>query len=95
MAVSAQTAADIRARAVRYRPLAISLVRREVRQRYKGSAFGLLWVFVAPIVAMIAYSVVFHYVFRIVEIEPETLRRIPKASAHWFAELARTGVLPA
>ena len=53
MAVSAQTAADIRARAVRYRPLAISLVRREVRQRYKGSAFGLLWVFVAFLQAFV------------------------------------------
>jgi ABC-type polysaccharide/polyol phosphate export permease len=65
--------AALRERAVRYRPLAISLIRREVRQRYKGSAFGLLWVFVAPLVAMIAYSVVFHYVFRIVDIDPYPL----------------------
>jgi beta-glucosidase len=33
--------------------------------------------------------------FGLVEIEPETLRRIPKSSALWFAEVARTGVLPA
>ncbi len=32
--------------------------------------------------------------FGIVEIEDETLRRIPKASARWFAELAATGILP-
>ena len=32
--------------------------------------------------------------FGIVEIEADTLRRIPKASARWFAELAKTGVLP-
>ena len=32
--------------------------------------------------------------FGIVEIEADTLRRIPKASARWFAELAETGVLP-
>ncbi len=57
----------------RYIPLASSLIRREVRQRYKGSTFGLLWVFVAPITAMIAYSVVFHYVFRIVDIQPYPL----------------------
>ena len=66
-------AAALKARAIRYRPLALSLIRREVRQRYKGSAFGLLWVFVAPLVAMVAYSVVFHYVFRIVDIDPYPL----------------------
>ena len=33
--------------------------------------------------------------FGLVEIEPGTLRRIPKSSALWFAEVARTGVLPA
>ena len=33
--------------------------------------------------------------FGLVEIEPRTLRRIPKSSALWFAEVARTGVLPA
>lgn len=33
--------------------------------------------------------------FGLVEVEPGTLRRIPKSSALWFAEVARTGVLPA
>ncbi len=33
--------------------------------------------------------------FGIVEVVPETLERIPKSSALWFEQLARTGVLPA
>ncbi len=33
--------------------------------------------------------------FGLVEIEPGTLRRIPKSSALWFAEVARTGSVPA
>lgn len=33
--------------------------------------------------------------FGIVEVVPDTLERIPKSSALWFAELAETGVLPA
>ncbi len=32
--------------------------------------------------------------FGIVEVVPETLERIPKSSALWFAELAKTGTLP-
>lgn len=32
--------------------------------------------------------------FGIVEVVPDTLERIPKSSALWFAELARTGTLP-
>ncbi len=32
--------------------------------------------------------------FGIVEVVPETLERIPKSSALWFAELAKTNMLP-
>ena len=31
--------------------------------------------------------------FGIVEVVPQTLDRIPKASAHWYGELCRTGTL--
>ncbi len=31
--------------------------------------------------------------FGIVEVDPATLERIPKASARWYAEVARTGVI--
>lgn len=73
MALAGRVAGEFTRWRSQHRNLAVSLLRREVRQRYKGSAFGLLWVFVAPLTAMIAYSVVFHYVFRIVEIEPYPL----------------------
>jgi ABC-type polysaccharide/polyol phosphate export permease len=53
----------------RHRPLLVNLLRREIRQRYKGSALGLLWTFIAPLTVMVAYSAVFHYVYRVVEID--------------------------
>jgi endo-1,4-beta-xylanase len=37
----------------------------------------------------------YKYGFGIVEVEPTTLTRIPKASANWYAEAARSGQLPA
>ncbi len=46
-----------------YAPLFRNLVRREVRQRYKASAFGLLWTLINPIVMVTAYWFVFSYVF--------------------------------
>jgi ABC-type polysaccharide/polyol phosphate export permease len=50
---------------VRNWPLYENLVRREVRQRYKGSFIGLLWSLVTPAVIVATYSVVFHFLFRI------------------------------
>lgn len=38
-------------------------MRREVRQRYKASAFGLLWTLINPLVMVVAYWFVFSYVF--------------------------------
>ncbi|MGI9539819.1 MAG: ABC transporter permease [Miltoncostaeaceae bacterium] len=52
----------------RHRPLLKSLFKREVSHRYKGSILGLAWTFVAPLTVMIAYSIVFHYVYRVVDI---------------------------
>jgi ABC-type polysaccharide/polyol phosphate export permease len=42
---------------LRYRYLFSQLVRRELRQRYKGSALGVLWYFVNPLVLMALYGV--------------------------------------
>lgn len=47
----------------RYAPLYRNLVRREVRQRYKGSLGGLAWTLMNPLVIVVTYSVVFHYIF--------------------------------
>jgi lipopolysaccharide transport system permease protein len=49
----------------RHLPLFRNLARREVRQRYKGSALGLLWALVTPAVMVGAYSVVFKFLLRI------------------------------
>ncbi len=48
-----------------HRPLFRNMVRREVRQRYKGSVLGLAWTLINPIIAVAAYAVVFRYLFRI------------------------------
>mgnify|MGYP001221646745 CR=1 FL=1 len=47
----------------RHGPLFRNLVRREVRQRYKASAFGLLWTLVNPLVMVTAYWFIFRFVF--------------------------------
>jgi lipopolysaccharide transport system permease protein len=47
----------------RHAPLLRNLVRREVRQRYKASVFGLLWTLINPVVMVGAYWFVFRFVF--------------------------------
>ena len=49
----------------RHAPLFRNLVRREVRQRYRGSALGLLWTLVTPAIMVGAYSLVFKFLLRI------------------------------
>lgn len=49
----------------RYGPLFRNLARREVRQRYKGSAGGLAWALVTPAIMVGAYSVVFQFLLKI------------------------------
>jgi ABC-type polysaccharide/polyol phosphate export permease len=53
---------------LRYRFLFEQLVRRELRQKYKGSALGLAWYFVNPLVLMGAYALVFSVLLKIVNI---------------------------
>jgi len=53
----------------RFRPLFRNLVKREVRQRYKGSALGLVWTLMNPLVLVVTYSLVFHYVFPVQTID--------------------------
>ncbi len=47
----------------RHAPLFRNLVRREMRQRYKASAFGLVWTLINPLVMVTAYWFVFRFVF--------------------------------
>lgn len=53
---------------VRYRFLFEQMVRRELRQRYKGSALGVLWYLVNPIVLMGAYALMFSVLLRVVNV---------------------------
>ena len=48
----------------RYRYLFEQMVRRELRQKHKGSALGVLWYLVNPLVLMAAYTVMFTYVLK-------------------------------
>ncbi len=48
--------------ALRYRYLFEQMVRRELRQKYKGSALGVLWYLANPLVLMGAYTVMFSVV---------------------------------
>ncbi len=49
---------------VGYRFLFSQLVRRELRQKYKGSALGVLWYVVNPLVLMGAYTLMFGIVLK-------------------------------
>jgi lipopolysaccharide transport system permease protein len=53
---------------VRQRGLFASLLRREVRARYKGSVLGVAWALVTPMVMMGAYTLVFSLIFPVASI---------------------------
>jgi lipopolysaccharide transport system permease protein len=50
---------------VSYRFLFAQLFRRELRQKYKGSALGVLWYVVNPLVLMGAYTLMFGFLFKV------------------------------
>ena len=45
-----------------YRQMIFSLVRKELRGRYKGSALGFLWTFINPLLQLCLYTFVFSIV---------------------------------
>lgn len=47
-----------------YRDMIISLVRRDLKGRYKGSALGFMWTFINPFLQLIVYTFVFSVVMR-------------------------------
>jgi len=53
---------------LRYRYLFEQLVRRELRQKYKGSVLGVLWYLVNPLVLMAVYALMFGVLLRAVHI---------------------------
>lgn len=42
-----------------YRQMIISLVRKELRGRYKGSVLGFMWTFINPLLQLLVYTLVF------------------------------------
>lgn len=46
-----------------------SLVKKDLRGRYKGSVLGFLWTFVNPLLQLAVYSVVFSSVMKVANVE--------------------------
>ena len=53
----------------RYRELFLNLFRRELRVKYRGSALGLAWTLINPIMLMVAYWLVFSVIVRAVSVD--------------------------
>lgn len=47
-----------------YREMIFSLIKRDLRGRYKGSALGFLWTFLNPLFQLIVYTFVFSIIMR-------------------------------
>lgn len=47
-----------------YREMIFSLVRKELRGRYKGSFLGFLWTFINPLLQLVVYTLVFSTILR-------------------------------
>lgn len=48
----------------RYREMIVSLVRKDLKGRYKGSVLGFLWTFLNPLLQLLVYTVVFSQIMR-------------------------------
>lgn len=47
-----------------YRQMIFSLVRKDLRGRYKGSVLGFLWTFINPLMQLVIYTIVFSTILR-------------------------------
>ncbi|MCI8622574.1 MAG: ABC transporter permease [Provencibacterium sp.] len=47
-----------------YRQMIISLVRRDLRGRYKGSVLGFLWTFINPLLQLCVYTILFSTILK-------------------------------
>ncbi len=54
---------------LRFRELFLHLFRRDLQVRYRGSALGLLWTLINPLVLMAAYTLVFSILLKAESIE--------------------------
>lgn len=73
-------------RLLKYRHLLVTLTRRELAARYRGSVLGFLWSLVNPILLLVVYSFVFNTIFK---------PRDPTISEYGpYALFLATGVIP-
>ena len=47
-----------------YREMIVSLVKRDLKSRYKGSVLGFLWMFLNPLLQLAVYTVVFSTIIK-------------------------------
>lgn len=47
-----------------YREMIFSLVRRDLKGRYKGSVLGFMWTFINPLLQLVVYTLVFSVILR-------------------------------
>jgi len=47
-----------------YRQMIVSMVRRDLRGRYKGSVLGFMWTFINPLLQLLVYNMVFSIILR-------------------------------
>ncbi len=69
------------ARLFRYRGLIQSLVARELKARYRGSALGFFWSFINPLTLLLIYTFVFKYIM------PSAIKGIDNYSLFMFCGL--------
>lgn len=49
---------------IKYKEFLKSNVKKDVRGKYKGSFLGVLWSFINPLLSVLVYAIVFHYIMR-------------------------------
>ncbi len=48
----------------KYREMIVSMVKKELEAKYKGSALGFLWTFINPLLQLIVYTIIFSIIMR-------------------------------
>lgn len=49
---------------IKYKEFLKSNVKKDIRGKYKGSFFGVLWAFINPLLSVFVYAIVFKYIMR-------------------------------
>lgn len=49
---------------IKYKEFLKSNVKKDIRGKYKGSFLGILWSFINPLLSVLIYAIVFHYIMK-------------------------------